>query len=402
MPARIVLLGATGYTGARVAEAMTRRELSPVLAGRDVTRLDGLARRLGGLDTEQADCTDPGSVRALVGRGDILVSTVGPFRTLGEPAVGAATDAGAIYFDSTCEPSFVRRVFEHHGPVAERSGAALLTAFGSDFLPGVLAGTLALTRAGAEVARIDVGYVVHSTRPRAQALSRGSLSSLVGTLLEPAYSLRDGRLCTEPACARSRAFTVRGQVRPAVSTGALEHFALPRLAAGGAAPGLRDVDVYRSWSGRAGRALGAGARTVFLTARMPSLSVTITRLAGPTITRLAGPTITRLARPTITRLAGLVARRVADEPSAAGLAASTSYFLAEAYGGSGEPLARVVLTAPDSYSVTAELLAWGAGHAAEHGVSGSGALDPVGAFGLDTLTQGAGEAGIAAATVGSA
>ena len=35
----IVLFGATGYTGARVAEAMVRRGLRPVLAGRDTGKL---------------------------------------------------------------------------------------------------------------------------------------------------------------------------------------------------------------------------------------------------------------------------------------------------------------------------------------------------------------------------
>jgi hypothetical protein len=44
--------------------------------------------------------------------------------------------------------------------------------------------------------------------------------------------------------------------------------------------------------------------------------------------------------------------------------------------------------------VTAGLLAWGAGRAAEHGVLGTGALDGVAAFGLDELLAGAAAAGI--------
>ena len=55
-------------------------------------------------------------MRALVERGDVLVTTVGPFARHGEPAVSAAIDAGAHYLDSTGEPSFVRAVFERHGP----------------------------------------------------------------------------------------------------------------------------------------------------------------------------------------------------------------------------------------------------------------------------------------------
>ena len=48
----------------------------------------------------------------------MLVSTVGPFLRWGTPAIGAAIDAGAVYIDSTGEPAFIRRVFEHYGPRA--------------------------------------------------------------------------------------------------------------------------------------------------------------------------------------------------------------------------------------------------------------------------------------------
>ena len=69
MVARIVLFGATGYTGGRTAEAMTASGLRPVLAGRDPARLSALAARLGGLETACADVTDARSVGALVGPG---------------------------------------------------------------------------------------------------------------------------------------------------------------------------------------------------------------------------------------------------------------------------------------------------------------------------------------------
>ena len=76
---RVVLFGATGYTGRRTAEAMVRRGLRPVLAGRSAVRLASLAGRLGDLEVVTADVGDLASVRALVARGDVLVSTVGPY-----------------------------------------------------------------------------------------------------------------------------------------------------------------------------------------------------------------------------------------------------------------------------------------------------------------------------------
>ena len=44
MPGRIVLYGATGYTGGLTAEAMVASGARPVLAGRDQDRLNAVAR----------------------------------------------------------------------------------------------------------------------------------------------------------------------------------------------------------------------------------------------------------------------------------------------------------------------------------------------------------------------
>jgi hypothetical protein len=71
--------------------------------------------------------------------------------------------------------------------------------------------------------------------------------------------------------------------------------------------------------------------------------------------------------------------------------------VAEVFDAAGTLLARTRLTAPEPYAITAELLAWGAGQAAEHGVRGTGALDAVAAFGLDELEAGAAGAGIVTA-----
>src|SRR5215210_6369376 len=140
MPARIVLFGATGYTGRLTAERLVAQGERPVLAGRSPTRVAELAERLGGLEWRQADVARPQSVAALVRAGDVLVTTVGPFTRWGEPALRAAIAAGAVYLDSTGEPAFVRRVFEEH----RAAGATLMPAMGYDFVPGALAGALAL------------------------------------------------------------------------------------------------------------------------------------------------------------------------------------------------------------------------------------------------------------------
>src|SRR5918997_6992586 len=105
---------------------MVERGLKPVLAARSGEKLVALADELGGgLETRVADCSEPKTIGDLVGRGDVLVSTVGPFLRYGAPAVAAAATNGAHYLDSTGEPPFIREVFDRYGVAAKRSGRAL-------------------------------------------------------------------------------------------------------------------------------------------------------------------------------------------------------------------------------------------------------------------------------------
>src|SRR3954463_8696969 len=112
MAGRIVLFGATGYTGRVKAERVAARGNKPVLAARNAQALEALSSELGGgFETAVADVSGAGgteSVRALVERGDVLLSPVGPFVRYGEPALRAAVDAGAHYLDSTGEGPFIR------------------------------------------------------------------------------------------------------------------------------------------------------------------------------------------------------------------------------------------------------------------------------------------------------
>ena len=98
---RIVLLGATGFTGQRVlGELLARGEL-PTLVGRSRDRLLALA---GGLEVdlpvEQVDVSSPTDLERVLGPNDVVVSTVGPFLKLGLETVTAAAHAGAHYLDS--------------------------------------------------------------------------------------------------------------------------------------------------------------------------------------------------------------------------------------------------------------------------------------------------------------
>lgn len=356
----IVLFGATGYTGRLVARALVRAGARPLLVGRSADRLGALAGELGGLDVQVADARSAG-LRALLTADDVLVTTVGPFLQVGDAALRAAVEAGATYLDSTGEPPFVRRVFAEEDGVAAAAGARLLTAFGYDYVPGNLAGALALDEAGPAATRVDVGYFVTGRA----AASTGTVASGAGLLLEPGFAWRGGRLVPARNAASVRSFQVQRSARDAVSLAGSEHLTLPRLA-----PGLRDVNVYLGWFGPASRLVQLGALASGVATRLPFAD----RLAGAAAANLA--------------------KRSGSGPDAAARARSGSAVVAIAYGPGGERLTEVHLTGPNPYDLTGNLLAWGALRAAEHGVDGTGALGPVDAFGLEPLRSGCERAGL--------
>ena len=372
---RIVLLGATGYTGRLTAEAMVRAGLAPVLAGRRHDAVVRLADRLAPLAPSPdlaptiaiADAADPASVRRLISAGsDVLVSTVGPCMEWGEAAVEAAVEAGAAYLDSTGEPPFIRRVFDDYGPRAERTGARLVTAFGYDYVPGNLAGALALRRcrrAGRPATRLDIGYFIDGSF----GISSGTRASAAGVLLAPSYARRGGVIVERRASGgRTRAFDLgRGRTWKALPVAGSEHLALPLTD-----PDVTDIEVWLGWAGRwtpaaayAGSALGA-----------------IAALPG------AGERTMRALRQRLGRTTG-------EGPDAASRAAARTVVQAEAFDAVGRPLTTVRMEGPSPYDLTAELLAWGAAMAATTTMS-PGAHGPVDAFGLDALERGCADMGL--------
>ncbi len=229
MAERIVVFGATGYTGDLTARALVDRGARPVLAARNEARVRALADELGGLEWAVADVERPDTVRALVERGDVLVSTVGPFARWGEPAVQAAIAAGAHYLDSTGEGSFIRDVFERFGPGAQAAGCGLVTAFGYDWVPGNLAGALALRDAGEAATSVQIGYFNPGTG--AASMSGGTRASAASVMLSPGFAWHGGRLVGERAARHGRAFEIfPGKQARAISVASSEHFALPARA----------------------------------------------------------------------------------------------------------------------------------------------------------------------------
>ena len=372
---RVVLFGATGYTGRLTAEAMVRAGLAPVLAGRSEEKLSALVAELAPyapLDAaptwQVADVSDQQSVDALLtGPQDVLVTTVGPFTQLGAPAITAAIRAGASYVDSTGESPFIREVFEKYGAQAEVTGARLLTAFGYDFVPGNLAGALALQQArakGAVPTRVEIGYFVGGD---SFGMSSGTKASAAAIMLAPSFAFSRGRINTERTARSTSTFQVDGKALDGLSVGGSEHFALPRLD-----QSLQDVGVYLGWAGKATKAASAASGVMSAAARIPGIS----KLVGQGLKAAVGDT-------------------TGQGPTQRQLSATNSIAVARTFDGVGRSLSSVQIIGPSPYLLTAELLAWAAAMCLVHPAPTGGAFGPVDAFGLENLLRGCADMGLA-------
>jgi short subunit dehydrogenase-like uncharacterized protein len=141
----IVLFGATGFTGGLTAEYLARHagpETRWALAGRSQGKLEALRERLTAIDPAcatlpllRADVADEASMRDVAASTRVLVTTVGPYLSFGEPLVAACASAGTDYADLTGEPEFVDRMFVRYHEQAVAAGARIVHACGFDSIP---------------------------------------------------------------------------------------------------------------------------------------------------------------------------------------------------------------------------------------------------------------------------
>lgn len=368
---RILLFGATGYTGRITAKLLVKSGAAPVLVGRSEPALQEMVDQLspqapaGRKPTfEVADANRPETLRALLhSQDDVLISTVGPFERLGRGVVEAVIDAGAAYVDCTGEPSFIRDVFEKYGRRAERTGARLLPAMGYDYAPGNLAGSILISRCDPQPDHIDVAYFVRGP----YSSSSGTIGTMAGVMLAPSYALKEGEIIAQRTGAGVKTFRVGDSDRTGVTIGGTEQFALRTMD-----PLLRDVNVYVGWAGRWSRAASAAGAMTSNAMQVPGIGIAV----------------------------GAVMRATVGGASDTGPAAhqrtkASSYVVAESPDPGGGPVRRVQVEGPNPYDLTGQLLAWSARMLSRRAEKGVGTMGPVAAFGLDAFVAGCMAMGLA-------
>ncbi|MDQ3037626.1 MAG: saccharopine dehydrogenase NADP-binding domain-containing protein [Myxococcota bacterium] len=153
----VVLFGATGFTGALVAEYLARHHAGSgariALAGRDRAKLEKVRESLRPIDARAAewpllvaDAHDEAALGAIAEHAEVVCTTVGPYAKYGGPLVAACVRNGTDYCDLTGEVQFIARMIAAHHDDALRSGARIVHCCGFDSIPSDL-GTLMLQEA---------------------------------------------------------------------------------------------------------------------------------------------------------------------------------------------------------------------------------------------------------------
>ncbi|MFE5678258.1 saccharopine dehydrogenase NADP-binding domain-containing protein [Streptomyces erythrochromogenes] len=173
--AAVVVYGATGHTGRFVVAELRRRGFAVIVSGRDASRLEALAARVGDVEVRPAPVDDAGALdRALAGAAAV-VNCAGPFAVTAGPVVGAALRAGIPYLDVAAELEANVATFADHARAAAASGTPVVPAMA--FFGGL--GDLLVTAAmgdwtSAEV--VHVAYGLNSWHPTSGTRAAGRVS----------------------------------------------------------------------------------------------------------------------------------------------------------------------------------------------------------------------------------
>ena len=164
----LIVFGATGFTGRLVAEYLNLSGAAGArwaIAGRSLDKLDQVRRALQlppSVALLQADAGDAASLKALVARAKIVITTVGPYQLHGEPL-------------------WMAKMIDKLTPLARKSGARLVFSCGFDSIPF----DLGVVHLQAE-AQSRFGAPLPEVRARVArmkgAASGGTLASLMETI----------------------------------------------------------------------------------------------------------------------------------------------------------------------------------------------------------------------------
>lgn len=166
---KVLIYGASGYTGKLVAEALAERNLAFYMVGRNRSRLEAALKvveeRHGKpVDAEIATASNRSEeLMPLFEKVDIVINVAGPFMQLAWPVVECALEAGCHYLDTTGEQDWTRAINEKYGQAFADKGLLLSPACSYMWCAGALAAEVVLETEGVD--SLEIVYQIDNALP---------------------------------------------------------------------------------------------------------------------------------------------------------------------------------------------------------------------------------------------
>lgn len=166
---KVLVYGASGYTGKIVAECLAQRNIPFYMAGRNEARLQEalkiVAERHGApIDAELVVASNnPDELRPWFDKVDIVINVSGPFMQLGWPIVETALECSCHYLDTTGEQDWSLAIKEKYGKAFEQKGLLLNPANSYMWAAGAMAAEVVLETEGVD--SLDIVYQIDHGLP---------------------------------------------------------------------------------------------------------------------------------------------------------------------------------------------------------------------------------------------
>ena len=138
---KIVIFGATGFTGELCAKFMSEKysDIPIAIAGRSLEKLEKIKNKHGlPFPIIVADAFDVNALEKMCKDTEVVLSTAGPYHKYGSDLLGACVKSGCHYVDITGESFWIKDMIEKHHKEASNKGVRIINACGFDSAPSDL------------------------------------------------------------------------------------------------------------------------------------------------------------------------------------------------------------------------------------------------------------------------
>ena len=187
---RVIVYGASGYTGRLICEYLREFHVPFIAAGRDKARIAEALEKVPGIDTVEHEIVEVAHEIAplteLFDGARVVCNTVGPFAQYGAEVVEACLATGCHYLDTTGEQDWLITCDTEYGKPMAEAGLLLAPGVAQMYTTGEIAAELCLESPGLDTLDIAVFWGGSPT-------VASTLTILVNAALAGAYYLEQNQ-----------------------------------------------------------------------------------------------------------------------------------------------------------------------------------------------------------------